>query len=49
VQQVDYSGKANKRTLDAAKARIIAIVGLREFLAAKFGAIEKGKRRSMNM
>ena len=36
IQEVDYSGagKANKRTMDAAKARIIAIAGLREFVAS---------------
>ncbi len=36
IQEVDYSGagKNNKKTLDAAKARIVAIVGLRDFLAS---------------
>jgi hypothetical protein len=35
IQEVDYSGagKANKRTMDAAKARIVAIVGLRDYVA----------------
>ena len=49
IQQVDYSGKANKRTMEAAKARIIAIAGLREFLANYKAANDKEKRKSLNM
>ncbi len=48
VQQVDYSGKANKRTLDAAKARIVAIVALRDFILNR-STVDKNKRKSVNL
>ena len=49
IQEVDYSGKVNKRTLDAAKARMVSIVALREYLATnKPGAVsDKDKRKSI--
>ena len=47
IQELDYSGKANKRTLDAAKARMVSIVALREFLASYKPSNEK--RKSLNL
>ena len=49
IQEVDYSGKVNKRTLDGAKARMVSIVALREFLATYKPAHDKDRRKSLNL
>lgn len=50
IQEVDYSGKANKRTMDAAKARMVSIVALRDFLNSyKPKEDRTDRRRSMNL
>lgn len=45
IQEVDYENKANKRTLDAAKARMVSIVALRDFLAQYKKSVDN--RRSL--
>lgn len=49
IQQVDYAGKANKRTMESTKSRIVAIAGLRDFLSTYKASGDKEKRRSLNL
>jgi len=51
ILELDYSGKANKRTMDAAKARLASIVALRDFCSKKTGPVSNraDRRRSLNL